>query len=201
MAFVQPFYQNHMKKLLIATAIAAASVTPQAFAQAKNFEGFSLSAGVMSLTSSYTGTSGALVSTGGATDTNLALQGQYSWALGDSFVLAAGVQAGVGDFKADSASGKIKNVVSAYIAPGIAVSNNVLVYGKLASVNYDFSNVNGGYSNSGAGYGLGVQVLFGKNAFFQAEYLSVKPADTTFNGWAVSAGNTGVTTLAVGYKF
>jgi outer membrane immunogenic protein len=190
-----------MKKLLIASAIAATFVTPQAFAQAKNFEGFSVSAGTMTLTSSYVGTIGATVATGGATDTSLGLQGQYALALGDSFVLAAGVQAGLGEFKADAGSGRIKNVVVAYVAPGLAVSNNVLIYGKLASVNYDFSNAAGGYSNSGTGYGLGVQVLFGKNAFFQGEFMSVKPADTKYNGWAVTAGNTGVTTLTVGYKF
>jgi outer membrane immunogenic protein len=190
-----------MKKLLIASAIAATFVTPQAFAQAKNFEGFSVSAGTMTLTSSYTGTSGALVSTGGATDSNLGVQAQYAWALGDTFVLAAGAQAGVGDFKADSAGGKINNVSALYIAPGIAISNTVLLYGKLASVNYSFSNSNGGYSNSGNGYGMGVQIFFSKNVFFQGEYLSMKPADTTFNTWTVSAGNSSMTTLNVGYKF
>ena len=154
---------NHMKKILIALAVATSFAAPQVFAQAKNFEGFSVAGGTTTVSSSYTGTLGSNVSTGSATDSNLGLQGQYAWALGDSFVLAAGAQTGIGDLKADSLSGKIKNVTVVYIAPGVAVSNNVLIYGKLGAMSYDFSNQNGGYSNSATAYGLGVQVFFNRN--------------------------------------
>jgi outer membrane immunogenic protein len=199
--FCNHFSIKHMKNLLIAAAVAATFVTPQAFAQAKNFEGFSVSAGTMTLSSSYTGTVGSTVSTGSATDTQLGVQGQYAWALGDSFVLAAGAQVGLGQFKADAGDGKIKNVATIYIAPGIAVSKDVLIYGKLGATSYDFSNPNGGYSNSAAAYGVGVQVFFSKNVFFQGEYLASKPADKNFNGWNVVTDKVGITNLSVGYKF
>lgn len=190
-----------MKKMIAAVAVAASVFAPQVFAQAKNFEGFSIAGGTMTVSSGYTGTLGANVATGSATDSNLGLQGQYAWALGDSFVLAVGAQTGIGDFKADSLTGKIKNVTVAYIAPGVAVSNNVLIYGKLGAVSYDFSNTNGGYSNSATAYGLGVQVFFNKNIFFQGEYLASKPGDKNFNGWNIVTDKVGLTTLSIGYKF
>lgn len=190
-----------MKKILIAATIAAAFAAPQAFAQAKNFEGFSVSAGTFTVSNSYTGTSGNNISTGSATDTTLGLQGQYAWALGNSFVLAAGLQSSIGELKADAGTGKIKNVTLAYVAPGFAVSNTVLLYGKLGAESYDFSNANGSYSNTATAYGVGVQVFFNKNVFFQGEVITSKPADTNFNGWNVTTDKVTATTLSVGYKF
>ena len=187
--------------MLMAATAAAVFAAPQAFAQAKHFEGFSVAGGTLTETSSYTATRGNNISTGGATDTTLGIQGQYAWAIGDAFVLAAGAQAGLGDLTADAASGKIKNLAVAYIAPGFAVSNDVLIYGKLGAASYDFSNSNGGYSNSAAAYGLGVQVFLNKNVFFQGEYLYSKPGDKNFNGWNVVTDKVGMTNLSVGYKF
>ena len=189
-----------MIKNLIAAAAAVIVIAPQAHAQANNFEGFSVAAGVTSVTSSYTGTNGAFYASGGATDYNASAQGQYAFALGDRFVLALGAGL-IGNVKADGGSGQIENMTQVYIAPGVTVSQNVLVYGKISSVSYTFNNTNGSYSDTGTGLGLGVQWLFNKNISLQAEYLTVKPADANFNGWTIQSGNNNTSSLSVGYKF
>jgi len=138
-----------MKKLLIASAIVAAFFAPQAFAQAKNFEGFSVT-GALNVNNNK----GEAVSAVDRTESNLGVIAQYDLALGQSFVLGFGANLGLTDFNIAS-DAKLKNTVGVFVAPGFAVSNNTLVYGKIASVSAKVDFPSSSADISGLGYGIG----------------------------------------------
>ena len=183
-----------MKKLLIASAIVATFVTPQAFAQAKNFEGFSVT-GALNINNNK----GEAVSAVDRTESNIGAVAQYDAALGQSFVLGFGASMGLTDFNI-AADAKLKNTYSLFIAPGFAVSNNTLVYGKIASVSAKAEFTNSSVDMSGLGYGIGARYFSSKNVFFQAEYMSNKYDDKKV-GTTTFKNQTGVFSLGVGYKF
>ena len=193
-----------MKKYVIATAVAAAAFAPQAFAQAKNFEGFSLAAGLNSVSTKMDWSGGATGSLSGS-GTNVGLQAQYAMALGSSFVLGFGVSTTVGEVPVGTPTGgtevKAKDLTAVYIAPGFAVSNDVQIYGKIASVNGTVVNATTSDSASGIGYGVGTQILGGKNIYYQIEYLSNKYDDKTNTGGTTTKTSTDIFSFSVGYKF
>jgi opacity protein-like surface antigen len=170
-------YTNHlgityMKKLLIATTVAAALFSPQAFAQANNFQGFSVAFGV-NLTNSDSTVSGATIPTITQADGNADVQAQYSLALGDKFVIGLGASTAIADYKL-AANANMKNSTSFFITPGYAVSDTLLVYGKLASLSgkftVDVANL-GSADMTGTGYGVGVKSKMNKNLFAQGEVV------------------------------
>lgn len=201
-----------MKKLLIAVAIAAASVTPQAFAQAKNFEGFSLLGGLNLVNSTSEVTSTTLNGSVSESSQNLGIQAQYNFALGESFVLGLGANVGLGDLKAgvftvgaSTITVTQKSSSSIYVAPGFAVSPTLLVYGKLAALNGKVEAVGNSVVNqdlSGVGYGLGVQNYFNKNLFVQVEVMQNNYNDRNFtaNNETDKSKSTAVS-FGIGYKF
>jgi opacity protein-like surface antigen len=90
-----------------------------------------------------------------------------------------------------------------YVAPGYAINNSWLVYGKVAYLN---ANEKGDTGNSvsfdnGWGYGLGLQTLFDKNWFGQLEYMSNDYGDKTVAGTTKAKLKSDVLTLSAGYKF
>lgn len=190
-----------MKKLLIASAIIATFAAPQAFAQAKNFEGFSLT-GALNINNNkgeIVIISPASTSSESRTETNVGVQAEYGLALGESFVLGLGATAGLSDFNASS-SIKIKNTYGFYLTPGIALSKDTLVYAKLASISAKASDSTTTIDVSGTGYGIGVRYLSSKSVFFQVEYTSNKYDDKVYSNGRLK-NETGVLALGVGYKF
>ena len=191
-----------MKKMIAAVAVAASVFAPQAFAQAKNFEGFSVAAGVNSVSTKmdWSGASTGSISGNG---TNLGLQAQYAMALSDRFVLGFGVNASAGEASAGTPVGgteiKIKDMTAVYIAPGFTIDNNVQIYGKVASVNGTFSGSTSA-SAGGIGYGVGTQILGGKNIYYQIEYMS-NTYDDKNSGGTTTKTTSGVFSFSVGYKF
>ncbi len=183
-----------MKKILIAATIAAAFAAPQAFAQAKNFEGFSIT-GALNVNNNK----GEAVSAVDRTESNIGAVAQYDIALGQSFVLGFGASMGLSDFNIAS-DAKLKNTYSVFVAPGFAVSNNALVYGKIASVSAKAEFTNSSLDISGLGYGIGARYFSSKNVFFQAEYMSNKYDDKKI-GTTTFKNQTGVFSIGVGYKF
>lgn len=189
----------NMKKVILAAVVAASFSAPQAFAQAKNFEGFSVLGGLNVATTKYEDTSGTSFS---GTSTNGIVEGQYAAALGEKFVLAGGATLGLGELKAGTFNNidiKLKDVSVLYVKPGYAVSNNVLVYGKLASVaaTATTSSANGtSLGLTGNAYAFGVQVMSGKNVYYQAEYLQTK-----YDEKSTAKFNVSTVSFGVGYKF
>ncbi|HCX81680.1 MAG: hypothetical protein A3E00_00285 [Curvibacter sp. RIFCSPHIGHO2_12_FULL_63_18] len=202
-----------MKKLLIASAIVATFAAPQAFAQAKNFEGFSAGLNI-NATSSDTDirNSGGSVKATGQTSSNGSLQAQYNLALGSAFVLGFGGTYEFGDIDLGSSgavfSGKRKNAYSVYVAPGFAVADSWLIYGKVASISASFETTGaaifaGKTDASGVGYGFGVQKMLNKNVYLQAEYMQNKYDDKTIVTSLTTQAKAEARTFSfgVGYKF
>lgn len=201
-----------MKKIIAAVAVAVTVFAPQAFAQAKNFEGFSLGANlnIASSTTEITST----IFNGKSTESgqNLGLQGQYNFALGDSFVLGVGFGAGLGDLKAGTITSggttltiKQKEAYSVYVAPGVAINDSVLLYGKVAAISGKFESSAATTSTtavSGVGYGFGVQSYINKNLFIQGEFMQNNYADRTFAAFTeTDKNNASVFSIGIGYKF
>jgi opacity protein-like surface antigen len=195
-----------MKKSIIVAAVAAAFVAPQVFAQSANFQGFSVGLGVNAANSSseLSDTTGSQKYTD--SDNNGTLQLQYNMELSNVFVLGLGGTANFGDLKAGKSGAnqfKIKDAYSLYVAPGYAINNSWLVYGKVAYLNANEKGENGGNASfdNGWGLGLGLQTLFSKNWFGQFEYMANDYGEKNIGTTTKAKLKSDVLTLGVGYKF
>lgn len=196
-----------MKKLVIAAAVSAAFTAPQAFAQADHFAGWS--AGI-SLNGADTRTEAAirpLSTSGTASDNNFSLQLQYSIAVNELVVLGMGGSVNFGDLKAGKLAAPIdlvtvKSAYSLYLAPGYAFSNTILGYGKFSYLNANAQAANGNSTrfDSGLGYGVGLQAMFNKSWFGQAEYM-INQYDDKSSSLETDRLKSNVFSLGVGYKF
>ncbi len=184
-------------KLLACVGVAVTCLlSSQAFAQAKNFEGFSVGLGVsnvharnnVSVFNSNTSdfSSDAIAPT---------LEFGYTHALNEQFSLGVNVTYDLGNTKLTSwgtdcgSSGcnseayiKSKNHYSVNIQPGYAIRKNVLVYGILGlhqiRISQSFSDSflnDSAYSKTftGYGYGLGAQIAINKSLYVKAEVQQV----------------------------
>jgi opacity protein-like surface antigen len=196
-----------MKKFLIATAVAASVVAPQAFAQTKNFEGFSAGANVNFAKTRTEANFGGRTFQTDDTKTNGSLQGSYGFALNPKFILGVGATAGIGDLDAGSFNGvsvKSKDMYSLYLEPGYLVNDTTLLYGKVAyqSMKGELSGAGVRASDTfdGYGFGVGVRKMINKNVYLQAEISEINYSSQSFNGVSMDPKQT-VGTIGVGYKF
>jgi outer membrane immunogenic protein len=200
-----------MKKLIntstiaLVGAIAIAFATPQAFAQSNVFKGVSAGVGLNVAESTSELTSGGTTRQNTDTDNNFKLQIQYNLALSDRFLLGMGTNIGFGDLKAGNFSrgqAKIKDSYSLYIAPSYAINSTFLAYGKLAYLNAKALNALGKSINfdNGFGYGVGLQIMYTKNWFGQAELMINQYSDSASANETAKLKN-GVYSLTAGYKF
>jgi len=195
-----------MKKPIIAAAMAIACVAPQAFAQSANFQGMSVGVGLNAADTRTEVQAAGLTTKRNDVDYNLALQLNYNWALGNAVVLGLGGATNLGDQKAGKFGNNqftIRNSFSLHIAPGLAINNKWLAYGKLA---YLQANVRDGSGNTvtfddGMGYGLGVQTLFDKHWFGQVEYMDNDYGSKNTPTAPRAKLRSEMLTLSVGYKY
>lgn len=190
-----------MKKTLLALACTALA-TPLVFAQAKNFEGFSLGANLANTKTTFEDTSASI----DGTTTGLELNAQYNWALGPDFVLGVGVTMGTGNNKAGTtATNRDVSTKSRYaleFTPGLTLSKDVLLYGKVASLS-GTAEVDGLGSEgiSGIGYGLGVRGLVDKNMFWQVGYDLNQYTEKTSATLGTYKAKSSIFSLGMGIKF
>lgn len=194
-----------MRKLLMAAAVGAACVTPLAQAQTRNFEGFGIGLGatLANTTTEYVH-GGSLSATDN--DSNALLQLQYNAAVNDVLVLGLGATLSAGDLKAGSIANnpyKMRNAYSLYVAPGYVFNGDWMGYGKLAYLNTDLRDASGNSFNfdSGWGYGVGLQAMFGKNWFGQVEYMVNQYNDRTPVPGDSLKLKSNMYALTAGYKF
>ena len=197
-----------MKKLLIASALVAASTGAFAQASANAFGGFSAGVKVSSV-----GTSTAVNGTDG-TSLNLGQQSvvptvEVGYAYGLSKEIALGLTAtyDVTETKGGSVNGlnlKSNNHYSVNFKPGYVFNNTTMVY---AIVGYNAMTGKmqyGGYSSNksfnGFGAGAGVQVLLNKNVYLQAEAQQLTYSGQSDAGAKFTPSAT-LGTIGVGYKF
>lgn len=187
------------RTLLIAASIAIAA--PQVFAQAKNFEGFSL--GVNGESTSSTTTA---IGTGSdsSTATGLNLQAQYTFALNPQFALGLGASLGTSSLNTGTVNAinySSKNRSSFDLMPAYALSDTTLLYGKLSALSgtvaaVDATGTETTASLSGVGYGLGVRHLLDKNVFVQGDIATNRYNDVSNTGLSAT-----VYSIGVGYRF
>ena len=203
-----------MKKVLIAAAVAAACIAPQAFAQtnaAGGFTGFSVGANVNASTSSTEVSNRNGYADMGKSSQDASLQAAYGFALGNNYVLGLGATYSVSDSKFGSVRGgnglnasmKGKDAYSLYLEPGYAFSNSTMVYAKLAYLSMK-GEVEGSYRGSedftGVGYGIGVRHKLNKNLYLQGEITQSEYSDETVGGTMYKPSQT-TGTVGIGYQF
>lgn len=189
-----------MKKIALALACSALA-TPLVFAQAKNFEGLSITGSIANAKTTFTDSAGDI----DGTTTGLDLNAQYNWALGQEFVLGLGVTMGTGNNKAGTSSTgsdvNTKNRYALELTPGFAISKDVLIYGKVASISATAEAAGFSEGISGIGYGLGVRGMVDKNMFWQVGYDLNQYAEKNSAVAGTYKAKSSVFSLGVGYKF
>jgi outer membrane immunogenic protein len=134
------------------------------------------------------------------------IEGQYAFALGEGFVLAAGANIGLGELAfGDPGYGlpgsiTLKRTTALFVKPGYAVSDSTLVFAKLASLQGTAAWRSSDDRLSGRGVGLGVQMRSGKNVFYQVEWNQNRYDDVVLQNGVERLGSN-LWTLGVGYKF
>jgi opacity protein-like surface antigen len=186
-------------------AIAIAFATPQVFAQSNGFKGVGAGFGFNVAESTSELASSGTTRTNTDTDNNFKLQLQYNLTLSDSFLLGMGTHIGFGNLKAGNFSrgqARIKDSYALFIAPSYAINSNFLAYGKLAYLNATVQNALGKSINfdNGFGYGFGLQIMYTKNWFGQAELMFNQYSDSASANETDKLKN-GVYSLTAGYKF
>lgn len=195
-----------MKKLSLSVAVACAFALPQVYAQSQGFKGLSAGVGFNVAESTSDLALGGTTRKQSDTDNNIGLQVQYNLAMNQSFLLGFGTNIGFGNLKAGQfarGQAKIKDSYSLYIAPGLVVNDSWLAYGKLAYLNAKAENALGHSVNfdNGYGYGIGLQVLYNKNWFGQAELMINQYNDKSPSPGETDKLKNGVYSLTAGYKF
>lgn len=195
-----------MKKSTALIAACLALAAPHVFAQAKNFEGFSLG-GSLDFTKNTTNVL-SLGSDSGM-GSGMGLQAQYSIALNNQFVLGLGASYSLGTRKAGSLGTPAtdfttRNTASIDISPSYAISDSLLVYGKVSSVGLTvvstFGNNESSDSLSGFGYGLGLRSMLDKNLYIQAGY-DINRYNEKASTSNIFSGSSNIFSLGAGYKF
>ncbi len=192
-----------MKKILV--SLAGVVLASTALAQAQHFEGFSLGGNLTSTKTTTELSSG--LSTDGSTN-GVDLQLQYSFALAPQFVMGVGLSLGTGN-NASGANGAVefstRNRSALEFTPGFALSDSVLLYGKVAALSATAVAEGGGTSLSetttGVGYGLGLRVMADKNLFYQVGLDSNSYQEKDLGGGVSYKPKSNVLSLGIGYKF
>ena len=194
------------KSILIAASTAVmALATPQAFAQAKSFEGFSVGLNYSSVRTEQTLTTPTTGISSSVSDGYSNLQAEYIFAINESYVFGIGGTFGLSPLKGatwPSSETFAKDIYTVDFQPGYAVSSTTLLYGRLS---YSSST---GYSSNGtttstadaSGYGFGVRQLLTPKFYVQADYTRQKLNERT-TGTTVGNGTSNALSLGIGYQF
>lgn len=205
-----------MKKFLL-TAFVAFSVSGSVFAQADNFTGLSTA---VSLKGSDTSVYADIF---GSTSYGADVRASYGFVLSKDIILNVGASINIGSnsiykfnpIETFSQSAKVKNLASIYLEPGVLLSNNTLVYGKIShntgKFQYTYNDaevsVSESTTKSGIGLGLGVRTMFNEKTFIQFELnraaLSSKANNQNYNYLGFEGDRAIITSASVGigYKF
>jgi len=212
------------KTILAAAALMAAGFSTNVLAQAKNFEGFLLSASTGYAT--WKDTTSYTPSTFSGSDPTISavplfVGGEYTWALNDKYTLALGAEVNVlksseqtsilysSSVYADANNSKATSYNHVHIKPGMVVGKNDLVYFKLAYFNVGFESVavdgtKDTLSTSGYSYGVGYRTEISKSiyAFGEINSLNAASKNTTYTSLTIKDTFTGTNFLVgLGYRF
>lgn len=216
-----------MKKLVIASALSAAFVSPAVFAQAKSFEGFGLQlstgyqnneikASDLSINGIPLSTFGVGVNSSSKGAMPLNIGASYTFALTDRFTLGAlveynplsmktgtstltfdGVQSSDPD---DKINGKLENQVSISLVPGYAFTDTTMGYARVGWINATAK----GAANDGTNFSSNANgVIFGlgaKHLFTKNIYGYAEATYATYNGSNATSTDSDGTAIGVKQK-
>lgn len=195
-----------MKKLILSAAVASAFLAPQAFAQNKNFEGFSLGLSA-NFNSGKTEIPGESPS---ESSTTAGIKGTYGWGFDKSnFILSASVAYDTGNIKMGTTSGGTsavgKGLTMVSVEPGFKASNDMLIYAKLgyATVKGELSAGGIGSENyDGTNIGIGLRTMMNKNwsIDFEAQQINFKAKYSSAAGYDIKPSAT-VFSIGANYHF
>lgn len=201
-----------MKKLIVcAGAALLAATAPQAFAQTKNFEGFSGGLNVNFANLKTDLAVGPVSLSGSDSSQNASIQGQYGLAIAKNAVIGLGLTYGIGELKSGTIkagtttiTSKSKEIYSLNIEPGFVVSPTTLIYGKLAFQTAKGESSDGTTSSTktfnGTSYGLGFRTFMSKNIYFQGEFVQLGLNSQTDSGVEIKPSGQ-LFSIGVGMKF
>ncbi len=197
-----------MKKILVGLLLSCAGLSVSA---QTSFSGFSVFGNLNHLTSSVKYTDGADTIDGlGKSSVGFTLGTDYGFSLGKDSVLLLGATFNFGspelfDFNVGGDNFKFeeKTAWSLYLAPGVEVVKDVLLYGKLAYHDMKVKasgDITGNQSFNGVGYGIGSRVNLNKTTFMTVEFQQINfGKETTAVGtWEPKAT---VGSVGIGFKF
>ena len=200
-----------MKKILLPIILGLAFPL-SVFAQTKTFEGLSVYGALNhSSTTVDLKADGAEFSGLGKQSISGALGGDYGLSLGSESVMLIG---GTVDLTSpefleitsdgDALKGKFKQRWSLYVAPGLLVNPQTLLYAKLSyeSGKAELSAAGEKVSETfkGLGYGVGLRAMLKDNVFVGVEVSRINYNDKGFEGVNVGTGTT-IGSVQIGYKF
>lgn len=205
-----------MKKIFAFAALVAFA-SSSVFAQSENFTGLSTTLSLKRIDASY------YADIFGGTAYTGDIKASYGIQLSKDIILNFGASLGLGSPKINNSyysdtynySSKLKSAASISIEPGVLISSETLLYGKIShetakvAGTENIDGVSTSYSNkkNGLGLGLGVKTMMNKNTFFQFEISSVSYNGNIADGSGIYFGELGgrykVTSgsIGVGYKF
>lgn len=201
-----------MKKLILATAVAASVFTPLAFAQARAFGGLSVGFNLNFANAANDFRANSTSFRTGDMSQTANVQLAYGFAPSDSFVLGIGLMYGPGDFKAGMTTTggvtyelKARDIASFYLEPSFPVTNSTLAYAKVSYQGMrGETKLSTGTTESenftGMGYGAGIRTLLGRNVYLQAEFEQIQYTEKTYVG-LISKPSATVGTIGLGYRF
>ncbi len=194
-----------MKKTLLLASAAIGLASSQAWAQGGSFEGLTLGLNVESVRSTTENTNTGL--SDGSNSGVGSLQAQYGFALGSQFRLGLGITGGIGSYKAGSIGGtdySTKNAISFDLIPSVALSESMLLYGKVSSLSATGVSTTAGVetttSISGIGWGLGLRAMVDKHVFLQVG-VDVNRYDDKVDAGLTIRRSSNVGSIGLGYKF
>ena len=212
-----------MKNLLMASLVSVSMIPAIAQADTKNFEGLSaglnlnLISGGLKL-SGVDGSTGAfsLDALGGKQTQSASVELSYGFSLGGNSVITVGLDADLSDAKLASYSDddsdginvevKQKNRYGVYVAPGIAITKDALVYAKLGynKMKGELS-FTGGESASenfnGVSFGIGSRIMISKNTFFKVEAARYNFSSKSIEDLGSIKPSATVGSIGLGIKF
>lgn len=207
-----------MKKVIVISSILAAfAFSSSAFAQSKNFEGFTAGINVSSVGGStkVNGTDEDGAPGSGTTGQQSFVPGielGYNFAASDSVILGFTATYDFTKTKfldGNDADGSIstdgQNRYSLNFKPGYVVAPNVMLYATVGYNSISLKSTSTGQPNiskrlSGIGYGAGISVMLSKNIFAKAEVQQVNYNSWTYDDDSIKPSTT-IGTIGIGYKF
>lgn len=193
-----------MKKVIAIAVALSALGTAQVFAQAKNFEGFTMGANLEFDNGKMSATDG---SSGNGHKTGLGLQAQYNWAMNNQWLIGMGIGTSTGHRNAGTYASGVgaytKDRDSLDLMPGYAIDNKLMVFGKLSSITAKALSDDGVSTATahGTGYGIGLRGLIDNHTYWQAGLDTHRYRNVAFGTGTASSLKDNVLSVGVGYKF